>query len=288
MATESAVPAHPPSPTLSSSSSNDAYELLPALSYDPQSPSNPPPTSQDYPAQIAYWSTIPSTVDGMLGGYPQVSRADLQSSANFLAKLQPQMAVPAGGVRRGVDCGAGIGRITKGLLTKLLDVVDVVEPVKKFTDELLLASPELVAAGRIGEIFNQGLESWQPREDTYWIIWNQWCLNHLTDTDLIAYLSRCARALTPTGMIIVKENNASTFVIGTSSVAPDDDRNDIFDPEDCSVTRSDAKFRRLFAAAGLLVVRSELQKGFPERLKLYPVRMYALRPAPAPSQGSVE
>ncbi|KAF3918309.1 hypothetical protein ABW21_db0205086 [Orbilia brochopaga] len=285
--------------------------------YDPLPPL-PAQRTQDYGAQIEYWSGVPSTVNGMLGGYPQVSRADLQQSSNFVAKLKPQMQVPEDGVRRGVDCGAGIGRITKGLLAKHLDVIDIVEPLKKFTDELVQVNADLVADGRIGDIYNVGLESWMPEEGKYWVIWNQWCLNHLTDKDLASYLSRCARALTPSGVIIVKENNASAISPSpsptpsppssdtedpstttdtehsTNTTNPDTNTtingsingsigrrktHDIFDPEDCSVTRTDGKFRRIFARAGLLVVKSELQRGFPERLGLYPVRMYALRPA---------
>ncbi|EPS42169.1 hypothetical protein H072_3878 [Dactylellina haptotyla CBS 200.50] len=219
----------------------------------------------DYAAQLAYWSTIPSTVDGMLGGYPQVSRMDLQTSSNFMVKLKAQMPVPADGVKRGVDCGSGIGRIAKGLLLKHLDIVDIVEPIKKFTDELLAATDLPETGGKIGDIYNVGLESWEPEEEKYWCIWNQWCLNHLTDDDLTSYLSRCGKALTAGGMIFVKENNTNNF-------------EDVFDSEDSSVTRTDENFRRIFSDAGLVVVKSELQRGFPERLKLFPVRMYALRP----------
>ncbi|KAF3909735.1 hypothetical protein AA313_de0209502 [Arthrobotrys entomopaga] len=227
--------------------------------------SPPVPPTPDYVANLQYWSTIPSTVDGMLGGYPQVSRTDLQTSSNFLAKLKPQMPVPEDGVKRGADCGAGIGRITKGLLLKHLDTVDVVEPIKKFTDELLASTTDTPSSGKIGQIYNVGLESWQPEEGKYWCIWNQWCLNYLTDSDLVLYLSRCAKALTAGGMIFIKENNTNN-----------DDN--IFDEEDSSVTRTDANFRRIFAEAGLVVVKSELQRGFPQRLQLFPVRMYALRP----------
>ena len=35
---------------------------------------------------IAYWDSIPSTDDGMLGGYPHVSRVDIQGSRSFLVK----------------------------------------------------------------------------------------------------------------------------------------------------------------------------------------------------------
>jgi protein N-terminal methyltransferase len=36
---------------------------------------------------IAYWNKTPSTVDGMLGGFPQVSRIDITGSRTFLVKL---------------------------------------------------------------------------------------------------------------------------------------------------------------------------------------------------------
>jgi hypothetical protein len=41
---------------------------------------------------------------------------------------------------------------------------------------------------------------------------------------------------------------------------------------------------RIFQEAGLRVMRSELQRGFPKQL--YPVRMYALRPAEGAQQQS--
>jgi protein N-terminal methyltransferase len=63
----------------------------------------------DHVAAVEYWNTQGADVNGMLGGYPQLTRVDLQASANFLAKLKPSMATKEdlGGVLRGVDCGAG-------------------------------------------------------------------------------------------------------------------------------------------------------------------------------------
>lgn len=68
----------------------------------------------------AYWSTIDPDVNGMLGGFPYISRVDLQGSKNFLAKLgvggrqrrdglrgQEGKKEMDGKVRRAVDCGAG-------------------------------------------------------------------------------------------------------------------------------------------------------------------------------------
>lgn len=200
----------------------------------------------------------------MLGGYPQLSRIDLRGSANFLAKLHRQYAPhdTQKTLGRGVDCGAGIGRVTVGFLSKVCDVVDVVEPVEKFAVEV--KSAKMAGNGLLGETYITGLEEWNP-EKQYDLIWNQWCLGHLTDKQLAAHLKRCSNTLTSEGWIVVKEN------MSTSK-----DEADVFDMQDSSVTRTDKKFRKLFEETGLLVVKTELQPGFPK--EIYPVRFYALRP----------
>ena len=53
---------------------------------------------------------------------------------------------------------------------------------------------------------------------------------------------------------------------------------DMYDDEDSSVTRTDAKFKKIFDEAGMEVIKSEIQTGFPKQFKLLPVKSYALRP----------
>jgi protein N-terminal methyltransferase len=53
---------------------------------------------------------------------------------------------------------------------------------------------------------------------------------------------------------------------------------DMYDDEDSSVTRTDAKFKQIFIEAGMEVIKSEIQTGFPKQFKLLPVKSYALRP----------
>lgn len=221
------------------------------------------PDSQiNHAAAIAYWSSTPATDDGVLGGFPQVSKVDLQGSANFTAKLRRQSktaALKTGKLPRAVDCGAGIGRITRGFLSKIAEVVDIVEPVKAFTDEIKNEAC-------IGEIYNVGLEQWFPDgAQTYSLIWNQWCVGQLTDAQLVAYLQRMQKVLAEGGWIVVKEN-ISNHELGE----------DVFDETDSSVTRTDAKFRQIFEQSGLKIVSTELQKGMPPGL--YAVRAYALQP----------
>ena len=213
---------------------------------------------------LKYWNTIPTTVDGMLGGYPGISRTDLRGSATFLAKLRREYPCRSaeGRLGRGVDCGAGIGRVTAGFLSTVCEVVDGVEPVEKFAREI--RGQDMVGRGAVGRICVTGLEDWVP-EVRYDLIWNQWCLGHLTDKQLVAYLGRCKEAVTSDGWIVVKEN-----------MSTNGNGEDVFDQQDSSVTRTDQKFRQLFKEADVRVIKTEVQKGFPKGL--YPVRFYALKP----------
>ena len=161
-----------------------------------------------------------------------------------------------------MDCGAGIGRVTTGFLSRVCEVVDVVEPVEGFAR--VVREGALKKEGKVGDIYVTGLEKWVP-EKKYDLVWNQWCLGHLTDEQLIAYLVRCRDALTETGLVVVKENVTT-------------DELDMFDPEDSSVTRTEKKFRHCFKEAGYTVVKVEEQLGFPQSLGLYPVMFFALRP----------
>ena len=61
----------------------------------------------DHKAAIAYWSSTEPTVSGVLGGFPQVSRIDIQGSSNFLAKLRrhSEHFPSSKKLGRAVDCG---------------------------------------------------------------------------------------------------------------------------------------------------------------------------------------
>lgn len=219
---------------------------------------------------LAFWSSHPPTVDSMLGGYQQISHTDIRGSAAFYAKLIRQHPPTAtSSPKIGADCGAGIGRITAGFLSKVCDVVDIIEPVEAFAVEA--RKQKLEGGGAVGEIVIKSLADWTPELGKYDLIWNQWCTLYLTDTQLVEYLIRCKGAVKqPDGWIVVKENTTKDEPDGSPA-------NDIYDEDDSSVTRTNEKLLKVFAEAGLDVVAQETQKGFPKGLGLYPVRMYALR-----------
>ncbi|CEJ91184.1 hypothetical protein VHEMI06914 [[Torrubiella] hemipterigena] len=209
-------------------------------------------------AGAQYWEKVDADVNGMLGGFSSVSAIDLQGSRTFLARFGIGTKGGRKSVTSVVDAGAGIGRVTKNLLLPIAENVDVIEPVAKFTDRLK-------GIEGVRTVYNVGLEDWKPESVVYDFIWTQWCLNYLNDGQLIRYLEVCKTAIKPDGGIIFVKENRSTR---------DDD---MFDEEDSSVTRTDERFRQLFAQAGLTVVRAENQRGMQEK-GLLPVQMYALKP----------
>ncbi|KAL4784669.1 alpha-N-methyltransferase NTM1 [Aspergillus varians] len=218
---------------------------------------------------IDYWNSVPATANsmlGMLGPYPWYSRIDLRGSRSFLAKIRRLIpgCTTEGKLNQGVDCGAGVGRVTEGFLSHVCKVVDAVEPVEKFTQ--LLSESVLKKDNVIGDVYTMGLENWHPSKK-YDLIWVQFCLGHLNDLQLLEFIKRCRAALTETGVLVVKEN-----------MSTDPGRNDMYDELDSSVTRTNDKFRSIFENAGLMVITSDMQTGFPKTFTLLPVRFYALRP----------
>lgn len=219
----------------------------------------------DYEKAIDYWSSTPATVDGVLGGYGEktsVPKADVVGSSTLLRKLKVRMPLEPGHIRYGVDIGAGIGRVTRDMLHKFCDKVDLVEPVAPFVTQMHTELASLKKKGKIGEIYQMGAQEWTPEEGKYWLIWCQWCVGQLPDDEFVKFLKRCIKGLQSGGTIVVKENNS----IGE----------DVYDETDSSVTRSNETFQRLFKEAGLKLIAIELQKGLPK--ELFAVRMYALKP----------
>jgi protein N-terminal methyltransferase len=195
----------------------------------------------------------------MLGGYGHISDADIKASYHFILPFLEGQKVRKVPRRRAVDMGAGIGRITKHLLSKLFDKVDIVEPNSTFLER---SRQELCNLSCVDRYICVPLQRWIPDPNIrYDVIWIQWVLLYLTDSDLIAFLQRCKQALTAEGIIIVKEN--CTLQGGF-----------VFDKCDTSITRSLNHLKLIFQASGLTILKEELQRNFPR--ELLPVKMFAL------------
>ena len=220
-----------------------------------------------YTKGIEYWEKTDASLDGMLGGYSHVSVADLKGSKRFLSRfMQPLSELRDEGhrqKRRGMDCGCGIGRITKNLLLEFIDIVDLVDCNQAFLDEAKSQIGPEVFESRIGNCFCTSLHKFTPPSDVkYDLIWIQWVTGHLVDEHFIDLLKRFKKALNPNGLIIIKDNHTSNDEI-------DDDT------KDSSVIRPRWLFKEIFSKSGLTLVAEPLQTRLPK--ELYPVRMFALR-----------
>ena len=196
----------------------------------------------------------------MLNLYPQLSTV-----SSSLCPLNPPPDSPR---TRALDVGAGIGRVTSDVLLHLVSDVTILEPVDIFVQEALsrartsalgTLSPSQGAwrgladqtksvtilqgtlqdfhplqphhASFLGRVGHQPLRPTDEIGMGFDVIWCQWCLGHLSDVDLVAFLKRCYHSLNkhPKSLVMVKENICSDHEDGSPQI--------VFDEEDSSLTR---------------------------------------------------
>jgi protein N-terminal methyltransferase len=203
----------------------------------------------------------PITDDGVLQGFGELTPADTIGSNDFLDGLATSN--PSLEFGRAADCGAGMGRVTKNFLLPRFQHVDLIEqsPRLSAATNTYIDAPE--DQQRITCIV-QGLQDFNPPPNTYDVIWVQWVIGHIFDLDVIQFFKRCAAGLKPNGLVVLKDNIASsgyTFVV---------------DKEDSSVSRSLPYMKLLITLAGLKIDVETVQTGFPKILT--PVIMLSMSP----------
>ncbi|KOB79500.1 Methyltransferase-like protein 11A [Operophtera brumata] len=213
-----------------------------------------------YKKAAGYWANVPATVDGVLGGYGHISDIDINASKAFLEKVFAFNNPPE--AKLAIDCGAGIGRISKYLLIPQFDKVDLVEQDEKF----ISSAKQFIGEDndKLGTLYQIGLQDFvfEPHKK-YDVIWCQWVLGHLNDYHLIYFLRRCISALAKNGVIVIKENVTTTEEME-------------YDEDDSSVTRPVSRMKMIFSESNLKILHTEIQNDFPE--DIYPVHSFALTP----------
>ncbi|XP_029286314.1 N-terminal Xaa-Pro-Lys N-methyltransferase 2 isoform X1 [Cottoperca gobio] len=204
-----------------------------------------------------FYEDVPASEEGMLGGFVEICNVDLESSRQFLKRfVGPGMA----GTHCALDCGSGIGRVTKGVLLPVFEKMEMADMMEHF---LLHAHEEYLGddADRIETYYCYSLQDFTPPKSKYDVIWMQWVACHLTDKDLMNFLFRCKKSLRPNGVIIMKDNMARQ---GCK-----------LDSIDSSISRHLDIMKYIIAKAGLEVLAVERQEGFPDAIM--PVWMIAMK-----------
>jgi protein N-terminal methyltransferase len=68
-----------------------------------------------YHKGVSYWESVEASVDGVLGGYGSVNARDVADSNAFILEMFNECP-PGAGDLVALDCGAGVGRVTKNFL----------------------------------------------------------------------------------------------------------------------------------------------------------------------------
>jgi len=222
-----------------------------------------------YDKSQEYWRGQTASIDGMLGGLGNLDGKDVAASNKFIGKLFKD-GIPDGSVA--LDCGAGIGRVTKHLLLPLFSTVDILEQNTDYIETSRNFLRDAHPKHKVEHRLCVGMQDFSPekaRQDMdisvdgrYDLIWIQWSIIYLGDDDFISFLRHCVKCIRPGGFVCIKENVArSGFLV---------------DNEDSSISRSDNYMKSLFQRADLKLVQEARQTDFPS--SLFPVKMYALQP----------
>eukprot|EP01041_Mallomonas_annulata_P007372 gene7372-15059_t len=165
---------------------------------------------------------------------------------------------PALKIQSALDCGAGVGRISKYiLLRRCTGNVTLVEANLHWSERSRAYLGRKRAANC--RFINSRLEHLDAHipSNSMDLIWYQWCLQYLTDKDVIKSLQAAANSLTLHGIIIIKENKPTATTTGSTRInrfqmdTPDG-------PEGrYDITRPNAHHLYLFQSAGLSVIHWE-------------------------------
>ncbi|XP_024056902.1 alpha N-terminal protein methyltransferase 1B [Terrapene carolina triunguis] len=215
---------------------------------------------QFYARAKHFYREVPATEEGMMGDYIELSSTDIESSREFLRKFigGPGKA----GTECALDCGSGIGRVTKHVLLPVFKSVELVDMMENF-----LAEAQNYLQGkkdRVKMYYCYSLQEFTPAPQKYDVIWIQWVSGYLTDKDLLEFLIRCQNGLKDNGIVILKDNVAREGCI--------------MDPLDSSVIRDLSILQSLVEKSGLTILQQERQEGFPEQC--VPVWMLAMQKDP--------
>jgi len=156
--------------------------------------------------------------------------------------------------RQAVDAGAGVGRITKNVLLKRYDEVQLIEADEALSKRSRAYLGRKRTEGRCtftcARVEELDVFSSHVGAD---IVWLQWTLQYLTDVDAVRALRALSGGLNGSGFLIVKENRPyggarrDRFQLETPGA------NGRYD-----ITRTDDHHRLLFQRAGLVVEMSEV------------------------------
>ncbi|KAJ0018810.1 hypothetical protein Pint_11368 [Pistacia integerrima] len=254
---------------------------------------------------------VEASVDGVLGGFGKVNDVDIKGSEAFLQTLFFERFNNAARTQHlvALDCGSGIGRITKNLLIRhfnevkpqvvsfMFDLTSVhgevilseeiislsdfkafVHPVMMHFDcmvDLLEPVSHFLDAARESLASENHVASDTHKAANFFCVPLQEFTPDAGKYDVI-WIQWCIGHLTDDDFVSFFKRAKDGLKPGGFFVLKENIARSgfVLDNEDRSITRSDLYFKELFSRCGLHIYKSKDQKGLPE--ELFAVKMYAL------------
>jgi protein N-terminal methyltransferase len=144
-----------------------------------------------------FWKNKKGNLDSMCG-FKELNNEDLKQTEEIINRLNKKE------FKKALDVGSGIGRITFNYLYKICDEIDLVDINENF---LQVAKEQERKNGgeKIKNYYSKELQKFKF-EKSYDLIFVQWVLEYLSDTELKAFIKDVNYNLNEKGVVIIKEN----------------------------------------------------------------------------------
>lgn len=205
---------------------------------------------QNYTKEATYakskkrWHKAEASMHGIMDGFEYVNDIDVADSCLLLEKLIIENQINLGNV---IDCAAGIGRVSKHVLSGYFQEIDILEQDEKFVN---YCRAEFAQNPAVKNIYCDSLQNFKF-ENSYDAIWIQWCLQDLLEDDVEKFLKNCQDNLRENGVIIIKENIA---------------HENLSDLDNGYTVRTVDYFYKVFLQQNLQVIHQQFTANWPQEL----------------------
>jgi len=149
-----------------------------------------------------YWSSGKTSVSFVVGENKKLLKDEENSTHKVFDLLKREYSQKFDSV---IEFAAGMGRLTKNVLLKHFNLIDVEEPSLPLLNEIKKLKKSKISGGKINKLYSTTAEKFEF-ERNYDLIFLQWLLENLNDLDVIKFLLKAKKHLNPKGRIFLKDN----------------------------------------------------------------------------------
>jgi SAM-dependent methyltransferase len=184
-----------------------------------------------------FWKNKKPDLDSMCG-FKELNEEDLINTETIFRQLLNKK------YKRALDVGSGIGRISFNFLYNIVEEIDLLDINKTFLQVAELEQQK-IAGNKIKNFYCNEIQKFKF-EFTYELIFIQWVLEYLNDSQLEKFIKNVYDNLDQDGVVVIKENvnleSISSFIY----------------PKEGSLIRNPKVFEEIFLDSGFEIKNNDL------------------------------